>query len=143
MLRVDDLKKSYGARTLFQGVSYHFPEGERVALVGANGAGKTTFLDILCGIEPADDGSVTVPSAVRIGYLPQVPNPNPRPTVLEECVAGAERQARLKDEMARALATLEASHDQKALQAYETAEASFRLAGGYALEATAASILKG
>jgi ATP-binding cassette subfamily F protein 3 len=144
MLRVEDLKKAFGARTLFSGVTYHFPEGERVALVGANGAGKTSFLNILCGLDPGDAGRVIAPSGVSVGYLPQKPNPEPKPTVLEECVAGATGLAAMREAMERALAAMAGgTSEPKALAAYEAAEAAYRLAGGYALEAKATTILRG
>jgi ATP-binding cassette subfamily F protein 3 len=147
MLRLEDLTKAYGDRVLLAGVSYHFPAGERLALVGANGAGKTTLLNILCGVAPADSGRVTAPAKLKIGYLPQKPNPEPEPTVLAECVAGARELVRLKQTMATTLAkATEGAGDKdgdEALHRYEEAETAFRLAGGYSAEARATSIMKG
>lgn len=143
MIRVENLKKNFGARTLFQGVSYHFPAGERCALVGANGAGKTTLLNILCGIDEADDGKILVPSGVQVGYLPQKPNPDPKPTVLEECEAGAETIARLKADMDAALAAMNADTSPAVVARFEKAESEYRRQGGYAVESSAHGILRG
>lgn len=71
MLRVANLGKSFGGRTLFEGVSLELNRGSRYGLVGANGSGKSTFLRIVAGDEPATDGSVSLPSRTRMGVLRQ------------------------------------------------------------------------
>jgi ATPase subunit of ABC transporter with duplicated ATPase domains len=71
MLSTQNLGKSYGARVLFEGVSLKLNEGSRYGLVGANGSGKTTFLNILAGDEPATEGSVGLPKTARLGVLRQ------------------------------------------------------------------------
>jgi ATPase subunit of ABC transporter with duplicated ATPase domains len=63
MIGISQLGKSYGDRTLFDAVSLQLNAGSRYGLVGANGSGKTTFLEILAGDEPATDGSVAIPGA--------------------------------------------------------------------------------
>ncbi len=83
MIRVDSLVKTFGSKTVLDHVTFHFSEGGRIALVGANGSGKTTLLNILTGIQEADSGTVLRPARLRLGYLPQVPNPRPLATVLE------------------------------------------------------------
>jgi ATPase subunit of ABC transporter with duplicated ATPase domains len=71
MLSTQNLGKSYGARVLFEGVSLKLNEGARYGLVGANGSGKTTFLNVLAGDEPATEGSVGLPKTARLGVLRQ------------------------------------------------------------------------
>jgi ATP-binding cassette subfamily F protein 3 len=143
VIRIENLSKRYGPKVLFHGASWHFPEVERIALVGANGVGKTTLLKILCGIEEADGGQVAIPASVELGYLPQVPNPRPEGTVLEECLAGARRVARLRVEMESALAASESDGGLEAASRYERAEAEFRARGGWSLPAMAQAVLKG
>ena len=58
MLSVEDLTKTYGERTLFEGLTFGVQEGERVALVARNGSGKSTLLRAISGQEPADEGRV-------------------------------------------------------------------------------------
>ena len=145
MLRLDRISKSFGARVLFADVSYQFPQGERVALVGANGAGKTTLLNILCDSDRPDGGQILAPKQLRIGYLPQEPNPKPEATVLEECEAGASDLLALSREMAAATTALEAEgsdHTAAAAQ-FAAAEAAYAAAGGYSLSAQAHEILTG
>jgi ATPase subunit of ABC transporter with duplicated ATPase domains len=71
LLTVSRLEKSFGGRTLFEGVSLQLNAGSRYGLVGANGSGKTTFLKILSGDEPASDGTVTIATGARRGVLRQ------------------------------------------------------------------------
>jgi ATP-binding cassette subfamily F protein 3 len=142
MIRLTNVTKSFGARVLFDDISYHFPQGEKLALVGANGAGKTTLLNVLCGFDHADSGNIIKPANCTLGYLAQKPNENPKPTVLEECLSGAESIMKLKDTMDHALANMETDHEKNA-DIYEEAEAAYRNSGGYQLEAKAHGILKG
>lgn len=72
-LQVEGLTKSYGDRILFDGINFGIEQGEKVALVARNGAGKSTFLDILTGREESDSGSVIWRKGIRVGYLEQQP----------------------------------------------------------------------
>ena len=83
MLTVAGLRKSYGARTLFDDVSLTLQPGERVGVVGPNGAGKSTLLKVVLGQETPDSGEVTLMRGTRIGYLPQESEPTAAETVLD------------------------------------------------------------
>jgi ATPase subunit of ABC transporter with duplicated ATPase domains len=72
LFTVDKLKKSYDGRTLFDQISLTVTGGERIALLGDNGTGKTTFLKLLLGEEMPDSGYIHFGPAVRPGYLPQI-----------------------------------------------------------------------
>ena len=71
VLMCEDLSKSYGERNLFRNLNLHIRAGERIALLGANGVGKTTLLKILTGQEQSDTGSFRFGSGVEIGYYDQ------------------------------------------------------------------------
>jgi len=71
MIVTSNLGKSYGERTLFEGVTLKLGRGARYGLVGANGSGKTTLLEILSGDEPATEGSFHIPGEARMGVLRQ------------------------------------------------------------------------
>jgi ATP-binding cassette subfamily F protein 3 len=71
MITVSALTKSFGGRTLFEGVTFKLVPGRRVALVGGNGVGKTTLLEIVVGEQQPDGGEVHIGKGTRIGYLPQ------------------------------------------------------------------------
>lgn len=143
MLRLCDLSKSYGDRTLLDSISLNVPQGEKVALVGQNGCGKSTLLGIICGELAPDGGEVAFPKGFRLGYLPQEPNPTPLPTVLAEAEAGAEQLAALKVQLTETLEALANEHSAALLRRHEEAESAFRLAGGYGLTAKASGILAG
>ena len=88
LLSAENLAKSYGERVLFEQVSLHINEGDKIGLIGVNGTGKSTFLRVLTGREPADAGNVTLGSGVRVAYLPQNPEFDPKATVLEQIFQG-------------------------------------------------------
>lgn len=84
MVSVDNLKVEFGVTPLFEDVSYVINKRDRIALVGKNGAGKSTMLKILAGIQAPTSGVVSVPRDVTIGYLPQVMILSDKHTVMEE-----------------------------------------------------------
>jgi ATP-binding cassette subfamily F protein uup len=88
LLSCEGITKSFGARPLFEGLSFALSEGDHVGLVGPNGSGKSTLLKILAGLETADEGTRAVRRAARIGYVPQDPVFTPGRSV-EEVVAAA------------------------------------------------------
>src|SRR3954464_2943752 len=71
LLSCQKLSKSFGARPLFEGLSFGLFEGERTGLIGPNGTGKSTLLKILAGLEKPDEGELSVRRGVRVGYLAQ------------------------------------------------------------------------
>lgn len=84
MISVEGLKVEFSAKPLFQDVSFVVNDKDRIALVGKNGAGKSTMLKILCGIQKPDAGVVAVPNDTTIGYLPQVMHLTDETTLREE-----------------------------------------------------------
>ncbi len=71
MVQITNLKKSYGKRVLFSEISLKLDKGKRYGLIGANGAGKTTFLKILSGEEEATEGEISIQNGLRVGVLGQ------------------------------------------------------------------------
>ena len=136
MLTASGLSKSFGIRRLFADVSLQLAAGRRVALVGSNGTGKTTLLEILVGLGEPDEGTVIRPRDTEIGYLPQDLGTSSDGTVFEQVLAGAGSVARLAGQLAdleRRLATPGEDHD-AAVARYGEAQARFEQLGGYALE---------
>lgn len=84
MVSVDNLKVEFGVTPLFEDVSYVINKRDRIALVGKNGAGKSTMLKILAGMQAPTSGTVSAPRDVTIGYLPQVMILSDVHTVMEE-----------------------------------------------------------
>ncbi len=71
MIRIDNISKSYGGQSILDDISFLLGKGERCALVGRNGCGKTTLFKIMAGLESADGGEVVMPKEYRTGYLQQ------------------------------------------------------------------------
>ena len=84
MISIEGLTVEFGVKPLFKDVSFVINERDRIALVGKNGAGKSTMLKILCGMQKPTSGVVSVPNDTTIGYLPQVMKLSDDTTVKEE-----------------------------------------------------------
>jgi ABC transport system ATP-binding/permease protein len=88
LLTTQQLSKSYGSRALFQDAAVSLEEGEKVGLIGANGAGKSSLMRILAGLESPDSGTISLRRGATVGYLPQEPTFDPDLTILEAAAAG-------------------------------------------------------
>ena len=101
MISVEGLKVEFGVKPLFSDVSYVINDHDRVALVGKNGAGKSTMLKILCGLQQPTAGTVAVPQGTTIGYLPQVMKLQDDTTVREEARKAFADNTKLKERLDR------------------------------------------
>ena len=102
MISVENLKVEFGIEPLFDHVSFAVNDRDRIALVGKNGAGKSTMLKILCGLQKPTAGTVSIPNDTKIGYLPQVMKLSDDTTVIEEtrkAFAGHIKQKEMLDRM--------------------------------------------
>ena len=144
MLSLVNLSKSFGNKVLFNNLTHSLPEGERIALVGANGAGKTSLLNIICGFDQSDGGGeIVTRQHTKIGYLPQEINPNPKATVLEECLSGHTQLYPLFIEREHVLQDMANDYNESVHERYEKVENDFQHLGGYKLEGDADQLLKG
>lgn len=85
VLKVEDFKKSFGSNELFEHISFEIKRGEKTAILGQNGTGKTTLLKMICGLEDADEGTAVTGTNVEIGYYDQEHNVlHPEKTIFEE-----------------------------------------------------------
>jgi len=87
MLTIQNLHKAFGAQVVFDGAFLQLNAGDRYALMGPNGAGKSTLFRLVQGLEPPDDGVISFPSHLRVGYLPQETAEIGTGTVLEATLA--------------------------------------------------------
>ena len=101
MFSVENLKVEFGARPLFHDVSYVVGDKDRIALVGKNGAGKSTMLKIIAGLQQPTSGTVSIPKEMTIGYLPQVMKLADTRTVRQEAETAFEDIHKLKEEVER------------------------------------------
>jgi ATPase subunit of ABC transporter with duplicated ATPase domains len=140
MIAVKDLGMTYGAHTLFEGVTFQLNPGSRYGLVGANGSGKTTLLRLLSGREEPTEGSVSRAKRVRLGVLEQDHFQYEDTRIIEVVMAG-------HDELWRAMTEkehlLELAHDDFDGERYAILEDIIVSHDGYAHEARCGEILEG
>ena len=136
MISVENLEVEFAARPLFQNVSYVINNKDRIALVGKNGAGKSTMLKILAGLQLPTGGVVSVPKDTTIGYLPQVMVLSDEHTVIEEAEQAfahiSEMQARLEkmnNEMAERT-DYESENYAKLVETFTHEQERFQMMGG-------------
>ncbi len=101
VISVESLQVEFGATPLFEDVTYVINKKDRIALVGKNGAGKSTMLKILAGLQQPTGGRVSVPKDTTIGYLPQVMILSNTHTVMEEAEKAFEHIAEMQENIER------------------------------------------
>ncbi len=145
MLFVDDLTIRYGERPLLDGVSFRINEGQRVALAGRNGQGKSTLFRALVGELAPEKGRIELDKGRTLGYLPQdVRPPESDRTAIAEVMEAVSEVAALEAEVERLTEALgEDPEDEAILEAYGKAQARFEALGGYELDARARTIMDG
>jgi ATPase subunit of ABC transporter with duplicated ATPase domains len=141
LISVQDFEIRIGARTLMSGVNFRVQKGDKIGLVGRNGAGKTTMTKILAGEGQPTAGKVSVSG--EVGYLPQDPRSGDPEELAITRILNARGLGDIAVRMTRAgldmASTDQAVHD-TAMRKYARAQEEFERAGGYAAEAEAAAI---
>jgi len=146
LVTFDSVCKSFGALQVLDEVSFTLGRGEKVALVGPNGSGKTTILRMIVGMETPDSGTVNVLPGVTIGFMPQDSELSGDLTLLEEVSRASEELVRLEQRLRRLeIAMSGASADEMTtlLVEYGNTQHEFERLGGYAFEAEVKSTLSG
>jgi ATP-binding cassette subfamily F protein 3 len=151
MIHLSGIRKQYGSQVLLNEAGFQLNTGEKVGLVGPNGAGKTTVFRILSGEENVDQGSVSIPDKIVLGYFSQSVGEMSGRSAVEEVMAGAGRVSVLARQVAEFEARLEDAatkplgDDEMAalLERYGEVQAEFQDRGGYDLESRAQAILTG
>ncbi|MBQ3173082.1 MAG: ABC-F family ATP-binding cassette domain-containing protein [Alistipes sp.] len=134
-LQVENISKSYGDRTLFEGISFNINEGDKIALVAPNGTGKSSLLKILAGIEHSDrGGEIKFMKDIRVTFLDQNTTFNPKHTIFEEVYA---RMGNLSPELGEYEAAL-TSGDERRL---ERAIAAMDASGAWSIEQNIRQVL--
>lgn len=116
LLSVEHITKSYGEKMLFEDVTFGLEDGDKIGIIGVNGTGKSTFLKVIAGLEPADAGSISIGNRVSIRMLSQDPVFTPGETALEHVLGGDSPQQRAVREHVEALEALELHPNDEALQ---------------------------
>ena len=147
MIAFANINKQYGRQVLFVDASFQLNPGEKVGLVGPNGAGKTTIFRMITGEEGVDDGEVTVPKKLTIGYFRQDVEEMSGRSVLDEAIAGSGRVGDLHhelEELQHAMADPARADDMdRILARFGEVQEEYDHLGGYALESQAREVLHG
>ena len=99
MISINSLTVAYGGFTLLNDINFHISENDKIGLVGKNGAGKSTILKLICGLQNPTSGKVAVPSGVKIGYLPQIMEHHRGRSVIDEAMTAFADMFALEDEL--------------------------------------------
>ena len=147
MISFNKISKQYGRQVLFVDASFQLNPGEKVGLVGPNGAGKTTLFRMIVGEEAPDEGYVSVPKKLTIGYFRQDVEEMSGRSVLDEAIAGSGRVGDLHhelEELQHALADPAKADDMdRILARFGEVQEEYEHLGGYALESQAREVLHG
>jgi len=147
MISFSRIGKQYGRQVLFVDASFQLNPGEKVGLVGPNGAGKTTLFRMIVGEEAPDEGDVSVPRKLSVGYFRQDVGEMAGRSVLDEAIAGSGRVGDLHHELEalnHAMADPAQADDMdRILARFGEVQEEYDHLGGYALEAQAREILHG
>jgi ATPase subunit of ABC transporter with duplicated ATPase domains len=147
MISFANVSKQYGKQILFLDASFQINPGEKVGLVGPNGAGKTTLFRMIVGEEAPDEGDVTVPRRLSIGYFRQDVEEMHGRSVLDEAIAGSGVVGDLHHELEQlqhAMSDPDRADDMDEILArFGDAQQQYEHLGGYALEGQAREVLHG
>jgi ATPase subunit of ABC transporter with duplicated ATPase domains len=147
MISFSRISKQYGKQVLFVDASFQLNPGEKVGLVGPNGSGKTTLFRMIVGEETPDEGDVSVPKRLTIGYFRQDVEEMAGRTVLDEAIAGSGRVGDLHHELEALQHAMsdpaQASEMDRIIARFGDVQEEYEHLGGYALEAQAREVLHG
>src|SRR6201747_1331193 len=147
MISFSRISKQYGRQVLFVDASFQLNLGEKVGLVGPNGSGKTTLFRMIVGEEVPDDGEVSVPRKLTVGYFRQDVEEMSGRSVLDEAIAGSGRAGDLHHELESLQHAMEdpaqADDMDGILERFGAVQEEYEHLGGYTLEAQAREVLLG
>jgi len=147
MISFSNINKQYGKQLVFVDASFQLNPGEKVGLVGPNGSGKTTLFRMVVGEEEPDDGDVSVPKRLNIGYFRQDVEEMRGRSTIDEAIAGSGRLGDLHHELESLHRAMEdpeqADRMDEVLERFGHVQEEYEHLGGYALEAQAREVLHG
>src|SRR5690348_6450938 len=147
MISFSSIHKQYGKQLVFVDASFQLNPGEKVGLVGPNGSGKTTLFRMIVGEEDPDEGEVSVPKRLTIGYFRQDVEEMAGRSVLDEAIAGSGRAGDLHHELEQLQHAMSdpdrADEMDRILERFGEVQEEYDHLGGYGLEAQAREVLHG
>lgn len=143
LFRLSEVTKSYGGEEVLRGVSFQINPGEKVGLVGRNGAGKTTVFRLVTGEEAPDAGEIVKINGLRLGLLQQHVDFQPGETVHTAALSAFKEIHDIEAEMRTLEQRMETDHSDEVLERYADLQNKFELADGFTYSARAEAILMG
>ena len=111
MISINSLTVAYGGFVLLNDINFHISENDKIGLVGKNGAGKSTILKLICGLQSPTNGKVAVPNDVKIGYLPQIMEHHRGRSVIDEAMTAFSEMFDLEAELEKITVELSERED--------------------------------
>ncbi|MDR0270608.1 ABC-F family ATP-binding cassette domain-containing protein [Paenibacillus sp.] len=116
IMTVEHISKSYGEKILFEDASFGMGDQDKIGIVGVNGTGKSTFLRVIAGFEQPDDGEISVGNQVRVRFLAQNPEFDPKNTVLQQVFEGNDPKLKAVRDYTEVMERLELNPADQVLQ---------------------------
>ena len=144
IMQVDELKKSYGEKQLFNNISFSIQDTDKIGLIGANGTGKSTLLRIINGEYQTESGEISKIKNLSIGFLNQdLLSYNSDESILEVAMQAFAPTLELEKEIHELLEKMEHDHSEEILHALHDKQVLFDAADGYNLQPQAEALLEG
>ncbi len=150
VLNINQIKKSYGINTVLDGFSMNINQGEKVALIGANGSGKTTIFKLITGQEDYQEGAISIKNDIKIGYLSQIPDVNQgntlyqeMKTVFNDLIILKEKITEIEKKITRISQQGKPEKLKKIMDEYSKLQEKFKKKGGYQFESKIRRVASG
>src|SRR5690625_1134274 len=140
-LTTENVSKHYGAKVLFEDLTFGISQGDKTALIAENGTGKSTLLQILAGRETPDAGKVMIQKGIRIGYLEQDPRLDKNKTIRSYIAQSDNRMVELSQRYERAVQEQAAHYNEETRRSFEKAMAAMDAADAWDYERRMEQIL--
>lgn len=111
MISLDDVTVAYGGFVLLDKINFHISETDRIGLVGKNGAGKSTIMKMICGLQAPTSGRIDMPSNISVGYLPQIMEHHKGRSVIDEAMSAFDKEKEVEKEIEKITAELARRED--------------------------------
>ncbi|NMB18215.1 MAG: ABC-F family ATP-binding cassette domain-containing protein, partial [Erysipelothrix sp.] len=141
LIRIKGAYKSFGTQTLFEDLDFNVSTNEKIALIGANGVGKTTLFNVIKREEPLDKGEITIRNNIELGFLSQIHVDDKRKTLKDYIKESYEPLLKLKANLEKLEKQLEINPSDDVLRQYDRLQNEFMLKDGYNIETEVKTLL--
>ena len=122
MISLDDVTVAYGSFVLLDKINFHISETDRIGLVGKNGAGKSTIMKMICGLQNPTSGHIDMPNHISVGYLPQIMEHHKGRSVIQEAMTAFDKEKEVESEIETITQQLSSRDDYESEEYLELAQ---------------------